>query len=166
MAALGADRERREQRLAARQRLVYGPHRRVAAAVMVGAGADEGEHRGPVSDRDRAIAELLEQLVGDRARGARGEAAPQLRKRRVEQLERRRRPARSADARHQPESTSTTPGMDVMRGPSPSASPHNGDSPGRWISTASTPTRRAPASSSFAPSPTKTASRGSTPSAS
>ena len=44
----------------------------VAGAVVVGACADEREHPLRVRDGDGAVAELLEELVGDRARGALG----------------------------------------------------------------------------------------------
>ena len=48
----------------------------VPGRVMVGAGADEREDLVRVGDRDGAVAELLEELVGDRARGALGQTAP------------------------------------------------------------------------------------------
>ena len=57
--------ERREQRSSSRDRLVDRADRLVAGAVVVGAGADEREHLLRVGHRDRAVAELLEQLVGD-----------------------------------------------------------------------------------------------------
>ena len=98
MAALGADPERREQRAAARDRLVDRADRRVAGGVVVGARADEREHLVRVGHGDRAVAELLEQLVGDRARGALGQPAPQLGQRRLEQLEHGRLAPRPAHA--------------------------------------------------------------------
>ena len=84
----------------ARDRLVDRADRLVAGAVVVGARADEREHLVRVGDGDRAVAELLEQLVGDRARGALGQAAAQLGQRRLEQLEHRRLAPRPAHARH------------------------------------------------------------------
>jgi len=45
---------------------------------VVGAGAREREHAGRVGDGDRAEAELLEDLVGDGARGRLGETEPKL----------------------------------------------------------------------------------------
>ena len=87
--ALGSNAERREQRRVARGRLVHRPDRPVAGAVVVGAGADERKHLVPVGDRDRAVAELLEHLVGDAARGALGQPVAKLGQGCVEQLERR-----------------------------------------------------------------------------
>ena len=83
MAALDAQPERREQRPVLRQRLVHRADRLIARRMVVGARADEGEHLVRVGDGDRAVAELLEQLVGDRARRALGQAAPQLGQRRL-----------------------------------------------------------------------------------
>ena len=83
MRALGADPERREQRAPLRERLVDGADRLVAGRVVVGSRADEREHLVGVRDRDRAEAELLEELVGDGARGDLGQAAPKLGQRRL-----------------------------------------------------------------------------------
>jgi hypothetical protein len=44
--------------------------------VVVGARAGERQHAGGVGDGDRAETELLEDLVGDDARGRLGEAEP------------------------------------------------------------------------------------------
>ena len=100
MAALGADPERREQRPVARQRLVDRADRLIAGGVVVAPGADEREHALRVGHGDRAVAELLEELVGDRPRRALGEAAPKLGQRRRKQLEHRRLAPRPAHARH------------------------------------------------------------------
>ena len=83
-----------------RERLVDRADRLVARGVVVGAGADERQHLVRVGDRDGAVAELLEQLVGDGAGGALGQPAPKLRQRRLEQLEHRRLAPRPAHARH------------------------------------------------------------------
>jgi len=98
--ALGSDAERRKERLAPRNGLVYGTHRPVARAVVVGARPDEGEHALRVGDGDCAVPELLEELVGDRARSGLCQAAPELRQRRLEQLERRLLAPWPADAWH------------------------------------------------------------------
>ena len=68
--------------------------------MVVGAGADEGEHPLGVGDGDGAVAELLEQLVGDGARRSLGQTAPKLGQRRREQLEHRRPAPRPAHAGH------------------------------------------------------------------
>ena len=100
MSALGADPERCEQRLVARERVVDGANRLVAGSVVVAAGADVREHALRVGDRDGAAAELLEELVGDGPRRALGEPAPELRQRRRKQFEHGRRAPRPAHARH------------------------------------------------------------------
>ena len=86
--ALGANAERREQRCVTRGRLVHRADRPVACAVMVGAGTDEREYLVPVRDGDRSVAELLEQLVGDAARGALSQPMAKLGQCCVEKLER------------------------------------------------------------------------------
>ena len=53
---------------------VHRPDRLVARPVMVGPRADEREHHMRVRDRDRAEAELLEELVGEGASGRFGQA--------------------------------------------------------------------------------------------
>ncbi len=68
--------------------------------MMVRAGADEREHLVGVRDGYGAVPELLEQLVGDRARGALRQSTPKLRQRRLEQFERGRLAPRPADAGH------------------------------------------------------------------
>ena len=76
MSALGAQAEGREQRPRLRERLEDRPDRTLSCRVMVGARADEREHALGIRHRDRAVAELLEQLVGDGARRRLGEAPP------------------------------------------------------------------------------------------
>ena len=98
--ALGAQPERRQQRPARGERLVHRPDRAVTRGVVVGTGADERQHLVGVGDGDGAVAELLEELVGDRAGGLLGEAAAQLGERRFEQLEHRRLAPRPAHAGH------------------------------------------------------------------
>jgi len=68
--------------------------------MVIGARADEREHLVRVRDGDCSVAELLEELVGNRARSALGQTAPKLRQRRLEQFERGRLTPRPADARH------------------------------------------------------------------
>ena len=92
--------ERREQRTVLGQRLVDRADRLIARRVMVRACADECEHVLSVGHGDRAVAELLEELVGDRARRALGQAAPKLRQRRLQELEHRRLAPRPAHAGH------------------------------------------------------------------
>ncbi len=100
MTAVAAQSERREQRPVLGQRLVHGADRLIARRVMVRARADEREHVLCVGHGDRAVAELLEELVGDRARRALGQAAPELRQRRLQELEHRRLAPRPAHAGH------------------------------------------------------------------
>ena len=66
-------------------------------------GADEREHLVGVRDRDRAEAELLEELVGEGASGRFGQAAPKLGQRRLEQFEHRRLAPGPAHAGHDPD---------------------------------------------------------------
>ena len=84
VAARDAQGERRDERLPGRQRLEDRPDRLVAGTVVVGAGACEREHASRVGDGDRAEAELLEDLVGDGARGRLGKTEPQFRQGRRE----------------------------------------------------------------------------------
>src|SRR2546429_2219720 len=67
---------------------------------MAGPGADEGQHAARVSYRDGAVTELLEDLVGEGACAGGGEAEPQLRQGRGEQLEGGSLAAQSANAGH------------------------------------------------------------------
>ena len=100
MTALGTQAERREQRPVLRERLVDRPDRLVAGGVVVGARADEREHLVRVGDGDGAVAELLEQLVGDRPGGALGQATAELGQRRLQQFEDGSLAPRTAHAGH------------------------------------------------------------------
>src|SRR5205085_8244696 len=80
--------ERRDARLVGGEGLEDGPDWIVAGRVMVGAGADEREHARRIRDCHGPEAELLEDLVGDRARGPLREPETQLRECRGEKLER------------------------------------------------------------------------------
>ncbi len=68
--------------------------------MVVGAGADEREHLVRVGDRDGAVAELLEQLVGERACGGLGQPAPELGQRRLQEFEHGSLAPRAAHAGH------------------------------------------------------------------
>ena len=70
---------------------------------MVGSRTDERQHLMGVRDRNRAEAELLEELVGDGASGRFGQAAPKLGQRRLEQFEHRRLAPGPAHAGHDPD---------------------------------------------------------------
>ena len=100
MAALAAQPERREQRASLGECREHGPDRPVARRMVVGAGADEGQNPLGVGDGDGAVAELLEQLVGDGARRGLGQASPQLGQRGGEELEHRGPAPRPADPGH------------------------------------------------------------------
>src|SRR6185437_1468272 len=115
-------------------------------------------HAAPVGDGDGAEAELLEQLVGERPRRPLGQAAPELRQRRGQKLEHRRPAPLPAPA---DQHSSTTSGSVEIRRPVQSrTSGHGGSRPGGTNRTGVIPTRSAPPSSSFAPSPTNSAPAG------
>src|SRR5262249_30053076 len=139
VAAGDAERERGDAGLVGSERFENRADRYVARGVMVGTGADEGEHAARVGDGDGAEAELLEDLVRDGPGGCVGEAEPQLRQRRGEQLERRGLAAQPANAGHgfrtvpsasctsggYASRSATTCGIFVIRGPGQSrASSH------------------------------------------